>query len=179
MRRFFIALAFSCAASAASAQPAPPQPAGSNALTDMLACSNISNDHDRLACFDAAAARVQTAQSSGDLVAVDRAQVHQIERDSFGFSLSSLANLLPHASGAHAEEQALEAVDVVVASINRRGDGVATFVTEDGQRWQQLDHDDTHNVRVGDTVHIRRASMGSFLLSSARGGAAHRVHRVN
>ena len=45
---------------------------------------------DRLACFDAAAARLDEAEKKGDIVVVDRRQAQEVRRQAFGFTLPSL-----------------------------------------------------------------------------------------
>jgi len=155
------------------AQDAPGEP---DPLAGLLACAQIADDGARLACYDASAEGLRHAQASGDLVAIDRARVQEIERESFGFSLSSVASLLPNRRAEEAQGPAY--VDLVVAQVLNRGDGPATFVMADGQRWAQVEAQSVQNVRVGDTIRIRRAALGSYLLTPEH-GRAHRVRRVN
>jgi hypothetical protein len=56
--------------------------------------------------------------------------------------------------------------------------GYHTFEMENGQVWTQVEPANARNVRAGDVVSIRRASLGSFRLISSRGGAGHRVRRA-
>jgi hypothetical protein len=162
------------------APPALAQQAGSEPqqLTDVYACADIAGDAERLACFDGAVVRLREAQTAGSLVAVDRTQVATLERESFGFSLPSLSNLLPFA-GNNGSAAELGEVTLTVDSVRVRGDGRAVFTMSDGQVWSQVSAQAARNIRAGDEVHIRRAAMGSFMLLGSRGGAGHRVHREN
>ena len=161
---------------AATAQTATTSPPTAEALTALYACAEISEDAARLACYDDAAGRVRRAQTEGSLVAVDRAQVQEMQRESFGFSLPSIANLLPQRADGQSDEP--ESVELQVTEVIAHGNGNHTFVMADGQRWTQVEGQRATNVRAGDTIRIRRAAMGSFLLQPSRGGAAHRVRRV-
>lgn len=155
---------------AASAQTAP------QAMTDVYACAQIQDDAQRLACFDRTVGALQQAQTQGQVVAVDRAQAAEIERDSFGFNLPSLGRLLPDLGGGDNE---IDNVQMTVARVSERNYGYHAFVMEDGQVWVQIEPDSARNVRAGDVVTIRRASLGSYRLVSPRGGQGHRVRREN
>jgi hypothetical protein len=160
----------------ASAQPAPATPSTPEALSAVYQCAGISADRERLSCFDAAVGHLRQAESQGQVVAVDRQQVANIEHEGFGFSLPSLGRLLPHFGGG-GSSQAIERMEMQVERISAAAEGRARFVMSNGQSWIQVEPQRTYNVRAGDTVTIRRAALGSFMLISPRGGAAHRVRR--
>ena len=60
----------------------------------------------------------------------------------------------------------------------RRRDGTASFTMTNGQVWSQIDNESPRNARAGGQVTIRRASMGSYLMSVEAGGPALRVRRT-
>jgi hypothetical protein len=64
-----------------------------------------------------------------------------------------------------------------VTGLEKRRDGkfVATF--DNGQVWEQTELNSRANVRVGDSVAVRRAALGSYLLST-REGIGTRVKRL-
>lgn len=169
----FVAFAATAAAQTQQAPPQPPQ-----VLDQVYSCANVTDDAQRLTCYDQAVGRLRQAQTSGEIVAVDRHQAETINREAFGFSLPSLPHLFSRGSdGAevgHVDEVALE-----VTRIQRRPDGTALFTMSNGQVWAQIDSDSARNVREGGHVSIRRASMGSFLMHVDAGGAALRVRRVS
>jgi hypothetical protein len=147
------------------------------ALTDVYACAQVQDDAQRLQCYDNAVGRLRQAESQGQVVAVDREQVRELERDSFGFNLPSISRLLmPNLGGS---EGPIEDVQMTVASIRVNPHGYHTFVMENGQVWTQVEPENARNVRVGDVVTIERAMLGSFRLISPRGGSGHRVRRQN
>jgi hypothetical protein len=172
MRTYLIsAAALAALVSAASAQTPAPTP---QALTDVYACGQIQDDAQRLQCYDNAVGRLRQAETQGQVVAVDRAQADEIERDSFGFHLPSLARLLPNLEGSDRE---IDNIQMTVASVRASPTGYHTFEMENGQIWTQVEPQRARNVRPGDTVTIERAALGSFRLISSRGGAGHRVRR--
>lgn len=155
---------------AAQSGEAPP------VLEQVHACSAIAGDSERLACYDAAVSRLQAAQTSGELVAVERTQVQQIQRESFGFALPSLPRLFGGAAQGEAAASD-EALQFEVASVRRRADGKAVITMANGQVWAQIDTGSSNRIRQGAGVTIRRAALGSFLLVPAAGGASLRVRR--
>lgn len=177
MRVIIAGLCFIAFAGVAAAQTqAPPQPP--EALNQVYTCSNITDDAQRLACYDQAVGHLRQAQSNGDLVAVDRGQAETINREAFGFSLPSLPHLFSRGSDGE-EVGHVEALELEVARVSPRGDGTATFTMTNGQVWAQIDNENARNVRVGGHVTVRRASMGSFLMHVDAGGPALRVRRAS
>ncbi|WP_135212289.1 hypothetical protein [Vitreimonas flagellata] len=152
------------------------RPEAPEILTDAFRCAEIEDDTQRLACYDSAVGRLRTAQTQGQIVTIDREQAESLDRESFGFSLPNLSRLLPGSNGERGgiEEIQAQVVDVSGASRERR-----RFVLSNGQSWDQVEAERAANVRVGDTVTIRQAALGTFMLTSSRGGAGHRVRRAS
>lgn len=178
MRAIFASLCLIVAAAApAFAQEAPGPTPG--VLDQVYACASVTDQTARLACYDAAVGRLREAQNSGSLVAVDRESVRQVEREGFGFSLPSLSNLFRRGGGgAPAVVEEIAEQQFEIASIAMRRDGTAAFTMTNGQVWSQIDNESPRNARVGGQVTIRRATLGSYLMSVAAGGPALRVRRT-
>ena len=184
------------AAGAASAQEPPATP---GVLDQVYACADIADETRRLACYDGAVGRLREAQTTGNLVAVDRAQAADIDRDAFGFSLPSLGRLFGGGGGGSSSESAsasagaaappapsarppaferVDAMQLEIARVVMRRDGTASFTMTNGQVWSQIDNESPRNARAGGQVTVRRASMGSYLMSVEAGGPALRVRRT-
>lgn len=158
----------------ASAQTNPEQ-SSAPALQAVYACTQNEDDAARLACYDAAVGRLREQQRAGEVVAIDRTQATEMQREGFGFSLPSLATLMPR----FGEASDIERLEVQIESVVPTGAGRHRFNLTNGQHWSQVEARSVRNVRPGDTVTIRRAALGSYMLlpSDERGGASYRVHR--
>jgi len=174
MRIVLTSLCFIALAGAAMAQERDRTP---QVLDEVYACAEISGEAERLACYDGAVGRLRQATTEGNVVAVDRAAAQEIERDAFGFSLPSLPRIFGRGGNEAAAVQ-IPDMDLQIASVVRRRNGPATFTMSNGQVWEQIDDENARNAREGGAVTIRRAALGSFLMSVEAGGPAIRVRRV-
>src|SRR6478609_1455141 len=57
----------------------------------VLDCRKITESAQRLACYDAAAAKMGEAETRGDIVVIDRAQASAAHREAFGLHVPSLS----------------------------------------------------------------------------------------
>jgi hypothetical protein len=57
----------------------------------------------------------------------------------------------------------------VVTALERRGDERFLATLDNGQVWLQVETNTRAEVRVGDTVTVRRGALGSYLLSTSAG----------
>jgi hypothetical protein len=162
------ALALALAGIAVSAPAlAQNRPAGATdraaSLKQLSDCRAIADDSARLACYDAAAATIDRAETTGELVVVDRGQVREAKRSLFGFDTSAL-NFFDRGEG-----EARVEVSNVTLTIDRayRGEGGRwVMVMTDGQVWRQIDSSGPYNPpRQGSKAEIRKASLGSYFLN--------------
>lgn len=153
---------------------AQPQDEGRSVIVQKLAdCRQLTENSVRLACYDQAAAVLDQAEAKGDIVVVDREQARKVRRQAFGFSLPSIS--LFEKGEAQAE---VENVAARVASARQNGAGKWVIRLEDGATWVQVDSGELFTTpRAGMTVKIRRAALGSYLMSveSRRAFRARRV----
>ena len=132
----------------------PPVP---QVFTDLVACRAIADDTARLACYDRHVAAIETAAEDDSIMVVDREEVREAERGLFGLRL-------PRLFGGRDEDRVNE-IESTITSVSgggRRRPWI--FSLEDGSRWMQIDQRDqlSRSPRVGHTVKIRRAALGSF-----------------
>ncbi len=76
---------------------------------------------------------------------------------------------------------AIEQIDNIIMTVTDVQESATRrlIVTlENGQVWQQLDDKRLH-IKTGETVTIRKASLGSFLMEKNSGSRAIRVKRIN
>jgi hypothetical protein len=172
----------------ALAQQAPP--AGS-ALDSIYSCADLTDPAARLACYDAAVARVRADEASGALIALDQPRAEAVRREAFGFSVPSLFRLRrpsPVTSpGAAPTVSATPAIAATpeedsqtfsIVRVAQRPSGTV-ITTESGQVWALLDPR-TLEGRASPPfqVRIRRATLGSFIMQVEGRNRGYRVRRV-
>ncbi|RZJ32332.1 MAG: hypothetical protein EON85_01445 [Brevundimonas sp.] len=127
----------------------------------LAACRTVADNAARLGCYDSAAAALDAAQQQGELVVVDRAAVTQTRRDLFGFDLPALPRLFSGDTGTE-----LEQIETTLQGASRTSETRWVFRLADGSAWRQVDSDPVRfQNRPGQTVRVRKASLGSFLLT--------------
>jgi hypothetical protein len=157
-------------ASAAQAKDLDPKSRAA-AFQAVLDCRGISDSAQRLACFDAAAAKMGEAENKGEIVVIDRAQAAAAHREAFGLPVPSLS-FLTRALKPEDVNRVEGVVDSASADIN----GNWTFRLEGGQVWRQISGDLYRAPKHGSKVAIRRGSLDSYLMN-VDGQASIKVHR--
>lgn len=129
-------------------------------------CARIAEDDRRLACYDRAFGdRVGTGDSSAE-----SALPADATRDSGPGNVDGNGR-------ARADQPPSEDPELVVASIDRRQSGEQVFTMANGQVWVEVEGHTRFRLKPGETVTIRKAALGSFMLvTSHRTGT--KVRRV-
>ncbi len=126
----------------------------------LVACANVTEAAERHACFDAL---VPELKATGEAA--------------FGATAKPSALTAPILQTTAPAEP--EQVSLAVKSVTANADGKLRFAMENGQVWKQIDTTRLRNLGNGPwTAEIRKASLGSFLLS-LNDGRAVRVERVS
>jgi hypothetical protein len=159
-------------------------------------CAAIGSDAERLACYDrifrAPSATAAASSAIGAAVPTAVAPVAPVATsavapsattaaapaaaalsDDFGLTEAAKRAREPEES----RQQRPESISGAVASVARQPAGELVVTLENGQVWTQLQVDPRARVAVGDTVTIKTAALGSFLLVTANRYAT-RVRRV-
>jgi hypothetical protein len=159
-------------APSALARDAAPEPGRAEVLRALTACRSIADATVRLDCYDKAAAAVDRAEASGEVVVVDRAQAQAARRQAFGFNLSALSIL-----NRAATRDEVNTLSSIAAGAYRNSDGKWLIVLQDGARWRQIDDAELNrSPHQGSVIRIRHASLGSFVMN-IDGQPYIRVHR--
>lgn len=131
---------------------------GNRIPPELQSCIAIQRSSERLACFDRGIAALSAAP--GKPVALPSAE------STFGL-LSSEQSTEARA----VKREDLESVTATVRSLARAGDGSLLINLDNGQSWRQLSSADVL-LRVGDSVTINRAVLGSFQMIVPSGRSA-------
>ncbi|MGQ2991025.1 MAG: hypothetical protein ACT6RD_09355 [Brevundimonas sp.] len=130
-------------------------------LDRVVACRQITTEAARLACYDEAVGTLDQAQRQGDVVVVDRNQVREARRQLFGFQMPSITLF--------DQGERPESVDSIETTLVRAGqyaEGKWVFTLADESVWRQIDSERVNfRNRPGEAVRVRRAAMGSYLMT--------------
>lgn len=151
------------------------QPVSTQAI---YACAEISNDAERLACYDETVGRFEAAEAAGEVATISKSEVEELKKDSFGFALPSIPRIVMPKFG-NGEKKEIEAVTLGVQEIARLPRKNLRITLDNGQIWEQTD---TRRVPYSkakgvETAEIKRASLGSFKMK-LDGGVSFRVKRI-
>lgn len=157
----------------AGAQEAPDR---SSALIDALsACRSVAESTARLACFDQAAAALQSARDKRELVVVSKDTVKQTRRRLFGIALPSIKLFGDGIDDG--DDTVVTSITAKVVTVQRFDATRWTMKLDDGSTWQSLEPFRLRDPRPGDTIVVKRAAMGSFL-GSVNGARSVRMMRI-
>ena len=169
MTKLLLAAAIALAAGPAlAAEPAEPA-----VIAALKACRAITADAERLACYDKAAQSVTKAQETGEVIIIDKQAARAARRQAFGLELPTLSILDKGADKAETDK-----LQSVVKSARVDGEQRLVVTLEDGAVWRQID--DTmlgKPPKAGDTIEVRKAAMGSYMMKIGSQPAI-RVRRI-
>lgn len=147
--------------STAAAPQAAPQQERAGTLARLTACRAVADAPARLACYDAAVGALDAAERQGEVVVMDRAQIGEARRQLFGFEMPTLPRLF---GGEGVAE--LDSIETTLQSASQVADNRWVFRLADGGVWRQIDSDRVNfRNRAGQPVRVRKATLGSFLLT--------------
>jgi len=137
---------------------------------ELRVCRDLTDDHARLACYDAAVDRSRksadpgpepsaenTAGSTAAEPAATAASLSQ--EDLFGKTSKEIERSVEQATGG----ERIDSLSATVTRLRKFGYDKVLITLENGQLWKQIDASSLR-LRVGDTVEIERAALGSFIL---------------
>lgn len=167
-----VSITLACPAFAKEAEHQRPE-----AFRKLLDCRSVQDNAARLSCFDDQAAKLDQAESSNQLIVVDREQVKQARRGLFGLNLPDLGGLFGGKGGANGIDDVSE-ITSTISSASSTGYDNWLIILEDGAKWQQVGGELALSPKPGQSIQIRKASLGSFFAKINKQPAI-RVMRVN
>ncbi len=156
-------IALSCAMGAV-ADAAPKVQPRPEIFTRLLDCRAVADSAQRLACYDRQVEAIDSAAKRDEVVVLDREELKKTRKSLFGFSLPKLPFL---GGGEGKEDDAPESLSLesTIAGLSSLGYGKWAIRLEDGAEWQLTEALTNRTPKTGMKVEIKRAAMGSFLLS--------------
>ena len=173
MARFhLLGLAVLALAATAVARPAPKAPVTAAAVSAVLGCREIPDSAQRLACFDKAVGNMAQAESSGELLTLDREQRRSVRRQAFGLNLPSLSIF---DRGEKAED--VDRLTAKVTGAHKLPDGKWVIELEGGAIWRQTDDQELFKEpHPGSAAVVKKGTLGSFFMK-IDGDTAFRARR--
>jgi hypothetical protein len=136
----------------------PTQGMGQAPFDSLLACTRITADTPRLACFDRAMTDIRKDNPPAPTLPAPAAAAEE----EFGLSSTQILGRTPTQLHAH------------IAGVSRSAGDRQVFVLDNAQTWQQVELDPDFGVRIGQEVTISKGALGSFWLAVD----SHRATRV-
>ena len=137
----------------------------------VIDCRAIDDAQARLACYDASVKALDEATKADDLVVMSRESVKEAKRGLFGFSLPKI-NLFGNDDD---EQDEIKRIDAKIASFSQ-GQSGWIIKLEDGAIWHQTDSIYVSRPKVGESIVIEKAALGSYK-AKIDGGVAFRIKR--
>jgi hypothetical protein len=189
-----VGAALACAPAALLPTAAANSASAANAVDAVRACRAELDDARRLACFDAASARLDArptaagadidatparapadeAQGAVPAATAGSAVAQMTPEQRFGYRGDVAREALDRQK---AELPQLEKLTATVTSASKQGTGDFVVMLDNGQVWAQLPTGTPRRLKAGDEVTITPASLGSFVLKGPTGRGV-RVKRL-
>ena len=150
-------LATALASPVATAAAGPSANERAKVLQALVDCRKLADSTERLACYDRSTAILDEAEKKGEVVVVDQAKVREVRRQSFGFTLPSLA-VFNRAT----KDDSLDHVDVTIDGVAMDQNGRFIIITTEGATWRQTDGDLSLPPKHGQVMTIKPGMIGSY-----------------
>jgi hypothetical protein len=169
---FLLAAALSGSAAAAPKAASTPVPPAD--FQRLISCRSITDNAQRLACYDREVGVVGTASARGDLVVMNREEIRKTRRSLFGLSLPDLSVF-----GGGSLPGDANILETTIKYTRQGPDGKWLFVLAEGGQWVQLDSKDfIVDPAPGQPVRIKQGALGSYMMNVNKQTGI-KVHRVN
>jgi hypothetical protein len=157
-----------CCAATVNAQKQAAKDSRSALFQSALDCKAKTDAAERLACYDAAMAKMEQAEASKDLVIMEKAEISKVKKGLFGFSVPKIGLF---GDDDDDKEEVAKRLETTIKSVRSLGYDKWQVTLEDGAVWAQIDTARSVTPRPGDPIILKKASMGTYFATIAgRGG---------
>lgn len=130
-------------------------------LEELKKCQVLSDDIQRLDCFDSAVNAIVVANDAGDVQVIDRADVRETRRSLFGFALPDIKLF----GGDAGEEEDDELFRTTITNVRYFSAKKAQFTTAEGAVWEMRNIPRRlRDIEPGHEVEFKPASFGYFFV---------------
>jgi len=159
----------------------PAATSATGVLQKVIACHGVSNEQERLACYDGAVVALLSGMQGGgtsntiadDVVVISKEQARAARRQAFGFDLSALSIF-----DRGEKPEIIDKISTTVAHAYQTGTGRWVIELDNGSTWEQTDDERVwKGPSKGSRADIRKAAMGSYFIN-LDGQRAIRARRV-
>lgn len=159
------AIAASIAAPALADTPAPAAIEPPAAFRAVLDCRAVTDPAERLACYDAKVAALDSATKSNEIMVTDRARIQEARRGLFGFA-APIGKMLGIGSGGGDDADEINQIDTTVTEVRSAKGGGWKLTFAEGGTWEQTDTKDfPMSPKVGRKARISRGALGSYFIA--------------
>lgn len=145
-------------------------------LQKVVDCRAVADNTQRLACYDAQVARLDEAAIRKEVVVVDQAEVRKTRKGLFGLNIGSLG--IFGGGDEDGDEEGVNQIESTVSAARQDPSGRWIIIIADGAKWVQIDTASIRTPKPGQTIRIRKASLGSYF-ANVNGQPAIRMMRQN
>lgn len=171
MRLFVLSAVSVLYAGAAFAQEGP--------LQKVYACAGVENADERLACYDSAVDLLKEAEAAGGVAVVTSEQLVEAEKQAFGLRQPSFVDVARATAPATATPEEPDSIAAKISAVAERADGRLRFILDNGQVWEQVERSRlSRTPAAGTPAEVKKAMIGSYMLSIEGLGRSMRVRRV-
>lgn len=160
--------------SAAAPERQQPRP---EIFSRLLQCRSVTDNAERLLCFDRQSSAMDAAAQRDEVVVLDKGELNKTRKTLFGFSFPKLPFLGGGDDDDNREREGVTHIEAVIASVRSLGYGKWQMGLEDGAVWTTTEPISVRDPKAGQTIEIKRAAMGSFM-GKINGGRSVRMKRV-
>jgi hypothetical protein len=130
-------------------------------LAELKACRAITDESQRLACYDAKVGAMVSASEAGDVRIVDREDVRRTRRQLFGFTVPDLDIL----EGDEQDKESSELLETTITSARQLTNKAWRFTTAEGAVWE-INNAPTRlaPIKANDKVIFKKASLGYYFI---------------
>ena len=131
-------------------------------IAELTACKAVADNTARLACFDAATAKLAEATAKGDVKIIDREDIRATRRSLFGFQLPKVAFF----KGDDTANDTPTEIDTTIKAVGPSEYGKFTLTMDDGAVWRTTEPL-PRDPRVGMPVHLKAGALGNYFMRVA------------